>query len=240
MWAKVNKNDSLSGSVKAKVRKEIAYNRIYGIDFAKSPNLAKIARLNMYLHGDGGSRIFNIDGLDLMAAVDATDNPEEVAEKKQFRELALAGEFDVVLTNPPFSKKYERSKEGDARILDQYVTATGRPSALAKLMFFEMYHHYLKPGGRLISVIDDGFLTGGNFTWFRDELRRLYNRARRHFPARRRLSAIRGQGQNILHRVGKAPPDRRLRNQERSIGLHVPMPVRGDRRSQAQAMDARR
>ena len=174
MWAKVNKNDSLSGSVKAKVRKEIAYNRIYGIDFAKSPNLAKIARLNMYLHGDGGSRIFNIDGLDLMAAVDATDNPEEVAEKKQFRELALAGEFDVVLTNPPFSKKYERSKEGDARILDQYVTATGRPSALAKLMFFEMYHHYLKPGGRLISVIDDGFLTGGNFTWFRDELRRLY------------------------------------------------------------------
>lgn len=174
MWAKVNKNDSLSSSAKARTRKEIADTRIYGIDFAKSPNLAKIARLNMYLHGDGGSRIFNIDGLDLTAAVDATDNPEEVAEKKQFRELSLAGKFDVVLTNPPFSKKYERSKEGDARILNQYVTATGKSSALAKLMFFEMYHAYLKPGGRLVSVIDDGFLTGGNFTWFRDELRRLY------------------------------------------------------------------
>lgn len=174
MWGKVNRNDSLSSSAKAAAKKEIADNRIYGIDFSKSPNLAKIARLNMYLHGDGGSLIFNIDGLDPMATVDATDNPEEVAEKKQFRELALAGKFDVVLTNPPFSKKYERSKEGDARILDQYITAAGKSSSLAKLMFFEMYHRYLKPGGRLVSVIDDGFLTGGNFAWFRDELRRLY------------------------------------------------------------------
>lgn len=174
MWTKVNRNDSLSSSAKANARKEIADNQIYGIDFAKSPNLAKIARLNMYLHGDGGSRIFNIDALDLTAAADASDSPEEVVEKTQFRELALAEKFDVVLTNPPFSKKYERSEEGDARILDQYVTASGKASALAKLLFFEMYHHYLKPGGRLISVIDDGFLTGRNFKWFREELRRLY------------------------------------------------------------------
>ena len=79
-----------------------------------------------------------------------------------------------MLTNPPFSKKYERENEGDARILDQYVTASGKASVLAKLMFFEMYHHYLKPGGRLISVIDDGFLSGGGYRAFRDELRRLY------------------------------------------------------------------
>ena len=45
---------------------------------------------------------------------------------------------------------------------------------LAKLMFFEMYHHYLRPGGRLVSVIDDGFLSGGNYRWFREQLRRLY------------------------------------------------------------------
>ena len=75
MWAKVNRNASLSSARKSKERKKIADNQIYGIDFAKSPNLAKIARLNMYLHGDGGSRIFNIDGLDLTAAADATDSP---------------------------------------------------------------------------------------------------------------------------------------------------------------------
>ena len=54
----------------------------------------------------------------------------------------------MVLTNPPFSKKYERSKAGDALVLDQYTVASGKASVLAKLMFFEMYHHYLKPGGR--------------------------------------------------------------------------------------------
>lgn len=174
MWAKVNRNASLSNSAKAEARKTIADEQIYGIDFAKSPNLAKIARLNMYLHGDGGSRIFNIDGLDLTAVPDSTDNPEEAAEKKQFRESGLAGQFDVVLTNPPFSKKYERSNEGDAAILDQYVIASGRTSVLAKLMFFEMYHHYLKPGGRLVSVIDDGFLSGDDHREFREQLRRLY------------------------------------------------------------------
>ena len=118
MWEKVNRNTSLSGQSKAEQRKAIADNRIYGIDFAKSPNLAKIARLNMYLHGDGGSRIFNIDALDLKMRVDPDDSPEEVTEKDEMRDLDLAGKFDVVLTNPPFSKKYERSKAGDAWVLD--------------------------------------------------------------------------------------------------------------------------
>ena len=174
MWAKVNRNDSLSASAKSQRRKAIADEQIYGIDFAKSPNLAKIARLNMYLHGDGGSRIFNIDALDLKAIEEVTDTPEERVEKTQFRDLSLAGKFDVVLTNPPFSKKYERSNEGDAQILDQYVTASGKAGVLAKLMFFEMYHHYLRPGGRLISVIDDGFLSGHGYRQFRQHLQRLY------------------------------------------------------------------
>ena len=41
-------------------------------------------------------------------------------------------------------------------------------------MFFEMYHHYLKPGGRLVSVIDDGFLNGRSYRWFREMLRKWY------------------------------------------------------------------
>ncbi len=174
MWRKVNANASLSSRAKEARKRQIAEDHIYGIDFAKSPNLAKIARLNMYLHGDGGSRIFNVDGLDLKVQVDATDNPEETTEKDELRDLGLAEKFDVVLTNPPFSKKYERSKEGDAWVLDQYTIAAGKDRLLAKLMFFEMYHHYLKPGGRLVSVIDDGFLNGKKYKWFRDTLRRLY------------------------------------------------------------------
>ena len=175
MWTKVNGNASLSETEKGIQRREIADKQIYGVDFAKDPNLAKIARLNMYLHGDGGSRIFNVDSLDLdFRSDDTIDSPEEVAERREMRELGLAGVFDVVLTNPPFSKKYQRSESGDALILDQHVVAKGKASLLAKLMFFEMYHHYLKPGGRLVSIIDDGFLNGNSHRWFRDMLRSLY------------------------------------------------------------------
>ena len=174
MWRKVNRNESLSEPVKASEREAIANDRIYGIEFAKDPNLAKIARLNMYLHGDGGSRIFNVDSLDLTMDDQVGDSEEDAVEKAELRDLRLAGSFDVVLTNPPFSKKYERTKAGDARVLEQYSVAVGSQTVLAKLMFFEMYHHYLKPGGRLISVIDDGFLSGPRYKWFRDTLRKLY------------------------------------------------------------------
>ena len=174
MWGKINRNESLSDKVKAGERKAIADERIYGIDFANDPNLAKIARLNMYLHGDGGSRIFNVDSLDLSMSDEPGDSDEIAVEKQEMRSLTLADSFDVVITNPPFSKSYDRDQPGDERVMDQFSLAVGKRKMLAKLMFFEMYHHYLKPGGRLISVIDDGFLTGPSHKWFRDALRSLY------------------------------------------------------------------
>ena len=91
MWAKVNRNESLSDLGKAAERKAIAEGRIFGIDFARDPNLAKIARLNMYLHGDGGSRIFNVDSLDLNIGDEAGDTAEIVAEKYEMRNLGLRG-----------------------------------------------------------------------------------------------------------------------------------------------------
>ena len=182
MWRKVNGNASLSDSAKAHRRNSSAQEQICGIDFAKSPNLAKIARLNMYLHGDGGSRVFNVDALDLEVKGDSRDTPEESAEKDEMRNLGFAAKFHVVLTNPPFSKVYERGNKDDVRILNQYQVANikrdskygGKKKVLAKLMFFEMYHHYLKPEGRLISVIDDGFLSGRDYRWFRVWLRQMY------------------------------------------------------------------
>ena len=173
MWPQVNRNVSMSDTEKEDKKKKIADEQIYGIDFGTSPNLAKLARLNMFLHGDGGSRIFNTDALDLKLVEQATDTPDEAAEKRELRDHGLGG-FDVVLTNPPFSKKYERKKPADRAILEQYDVAHQRASLTAKMMFFEMYYHYLRPGGRLISVIDDGFLGVQTYRWFRDKLRSWY------------------------------------------------------------------
>lgn len=173
MCAKVNQSAS-SPEQSKEARKNIANSSIYGIDFARNPNLAKIARLNMYLHGDGGSSIFNIDGLDLEVKNESTDSQEEIKEKNDFRSQNLAGCFDVVLTNPPFSKKYERKTKSEARVLGQYTVANGVDNLPAKLMFFEMYHHYLASGGRLVSVIDDGLLSVDSYRSFRKILRKMY------------------------------------------------------------------
>ncbi len=174
MWGKINRNASLSEHGKAQQRKNVADNQIYGIDFGRSPNLAKIARLNMYLHGDGGSRIFNVDALDMAVTDHDHYTPEELAENEELRNAKMVDRFDVVITNPPFRKQYERNQEGDARVMEQYEIAAGKQMILAKLLFFEMYHRYLKPGGLLISVIDDGFLSTPKYSWFRDMIRSLY------------------------------------------------------------------
>ena len=60
----VRANDSLNDSEKERLIETISSGRLYGIDFAKDPPLARVARINMYLHGDGGSRIYEADALD--------------------------------------------------------------------------------------------------------------------------------------------------------------------------------
>ena len=215
MWAHVNRNVSMSDAEKEEKRKKIADEQIYRIDFGKSPNLAKLARLNMFLHGDGGSRIFNTDALDLELTEQASDASEEVREKRELRDHGLAGQFDVVLTNPPFSKRYERKKPGDRAVLDQYEVAHGRASVAAKMMFFEMYHHYLRPGGILVSVIDDGFLGVPTYKWFRETLRSWFiiravvslpGDAFQRSDARVKTSFVVLQKRNPEHPVTVQPP----------------------------------
>lgn len=179
MWRKVNGNQALSDSDKEELRDIIANDRIVGVDVGRDPNLARIARLNMYLHGDGGSQIFHADALDKEVEDEATDSPEVRAERAQLRTLFDSddGVFDVVLTNPPFAKPYERKKTADQRILNNYTMALERPDTKkfrSSLLFFERYHDLLRPGGRLVSVIDDGILSGRDYRWFRDVLRQKY------------------------------------------------------------------
>lgn len=186
MWGKVKSNHSLTAAQRQERLNDIADEQIFGIDIGNSPNLARIARLNMYLHGDGGSRIYSLDALDLEMLNEDGDTAELIAERADLKNLigtihvnespilAEAIRFDVVLTNPPFSKVYDRHKESDSRILEQYTFAGAKRSVSAKLLFFEMYHRYLKVGGRLVSVIDDGFLSSKDHRGFRDALRRLY------------------------------------------------------------------
>ena len=72
MWSKAE-NSNLSQSEKEDLKKSIANNNLVGIDVANAPKLARIARLNMDLHGDGGTRIFHLNALDKHVLDASTD-----------------------------------------------------------------------------------------------------------------------------------------------------------------------
>ncbi|MDN3478298.1 N-6 DNA methylase [Curtobacterium sp. APC 4022] len=177
MWAKIDSNASYSSAKKAALKKRVANESMIGVDVARDPALARIARINMYLHGDGGSRIFQLDSLDKKTKGLLNDDTELKAEKKAFRDLVAdgmkkdaeghqVGVADVILTNPPFAKEYDRKDSSHAELLDDYVLAfdnTGgahRPLASvgSMVLFFERYHDLLASGGRMITVVDDSIL----------------------------------------------------------------------------------
>jgi type I restriction enzyme M protein len=183
----------LSEREKKKIEKAIKDERLFGIDAGKDPPVARIARINMYLHGDGGSRIFSADALDKRVGILPTTSPELKRELGQLRTL-ITGDarlrFDVVLTNPPFSMKKE-AREADQRdILEEYEAAYKynskgirrlRPSLKSNVMFLERYRDLLRVGGRLITVIDESVL---NTTSDADHRERLF----RHFYVRAIIS----------------------------------------------------
>ncbi len=183
---------ALSTREKNKIEKHIKNERLFGIDAGKDPPVARIARINMYLHGDGGSRIYSADALDKQVTIPATAPPGLKGELHQLQGLLTGDDplkFDVVLTNPPFSMKKE-AKEEDQRLILQgyesgYVVRKGnkqlRASLKSNVMFLERYRDVLTEEGRLITVIDESVL---NTSSDADHRARLF----KHFSIRAVIS----------------------------------------------------
>ncbi|QGG39904.1 N-6 DNA methylase [Aeromicrobium yanjiei] len=186
MWTKINENSSLSDREKRDLRDQVATKALIGVDIARDPALARIARINMYLHGDGGTSIYQLDALDKKVSIFPSDSPELKREKQEFKARIDGGLLDgtrladVALTNPPFAKEYSRKQVNDAKLLDDYDLAfTGgdesrRPvqSLSSMVMFLERYHDLLAPHGRLITVLDDGILGASKHKGLRNWIRK--------------------------------------------------------------------
>jgi type I restriction enzyme M protein len=145
---------------------------LYGIE--SNPDIARIARINMFLHGDGGSRIYRADTLDNAFVVEEGDDRasrDDISELEAL--LATEGyRFDIVLTNPPFASAYSANDEHEKRILAQYndlhanATKT-KKSAKSNVLFLARYHSMLVPGGRMAIVVDNSLLNSHNFADYR-------------------------------------------------------------------------
>jgi type I restriction enzyme M protein len=93
--------------------------------------VARIARINMYLHGDGGSRVYMTDALKDPPEPSLADSIEVSAEVDELRELLKNGiKFDVALTNPPFSMDYSSNVPEEKEILDTYKLSSVKLSIM--------------------------------------------------------------------------------------------------------------
>ena len=144
----------------------------------------------MYLHGDGSNRIYWLpDTLDKDIQIEETDL-ELKKQAKELKEILLgkikkdgtiekeALKFDIVLTNPPFSMKYESKKKDEKKILKQYDIAklTGKlvSSLNSNILSLERYKDLLKPHGKFITIIDESVLNTKTAKNYRDYIRKHF------------------------------------------------------------------
>lgn len=146
---------------KNKIKKNICNSCLYGIE--ANERVSRIARINMYLHGDGGSHIFHGDGLDSQPSTTEDMTEERIAEVEDHICKIKNESFDIVLTNPPFSMNYSVHNDDESRILKQRALAHGTTSAKSNLLFLDRYHELLKPGGEMLIVLDDTILNGKSY-----------------------------------------------------------------------------
>lgn len=151
----------LTDAQQEKLKAQICNECLYGVE--ANERVSRIARINMYLHGDGGSHIFHGDGLD----VDSQELPDMTSEQRdsvqEYREKVSNDTFDIILTNPPFSMKYDSKKPDEKRIIEQHELTKGMSTVKSSILFLDRYYKLLKPSGEMLIVLDDTVINGKSF-----------------------------------------------------------------------------
>ena len=159
--------------------RSLSFDCIYGTD--ANPRMARTAKMNMIMHGDGHGGVHHHDGLLNVNGI-------------------WDGRFDVILTNPPFGARVDKDikiTEADKftdeakikayvkRYGEEYLTAlrqvndhigeslldqfgVGKMSGLTEVLFIDRCLNLLKPGGRLGIVLPEGVLNNSNLQNVRD------------------------------------------------------------------------
>lgn len=153
--------------------KYLSHDCIFGTD--ANPRMARTAKMNMIMHGDGHGGVHHHDGL---------LNVNGIFENR----------FDVILTNPPFGSRVDRTLKiteadrfTDQAKIDYYIKrygddyhnamrqvndnidkpvldlyTSGKLSGLTEVLFIERCIRLLKPGGRMGIVLPEGVLNNTN------------------------------------------------------------------------------
>ena len=169
----VDKLVGLTDRQRHELLSEIYWRGFEGSD--NSPNMVLLARINLALHGDPKSRVYE-------------------AKNSLIDDYYLPESFDLILTNPPF-KKGGIKKEDQPELISAFcsdlndgrpaMTGAGlalgaKPDAKGKwnqvtsvdpaVLFIDRCLQLLKPGGRLVIVVPDGVLCNSGDKYVREYL----------------------------------------------------------------------
>lgn len=158
LLSKLRNDSRFNKTKKEEIRDKVCNESLYGIE--ANERVARIARINMFLHGDGGSHIFHGDGLDNAPVVEEDMTDEKQDEVTHHAEKILPNGFDLVLSNPPFSMTYKDTNEAEERILLQRGLSHNMSSVKSNVLFLDRYLELLRPGGEMLIVFDDTILNG--------------------------------------------------------------------------------
>jgi type I restriction enzyme M protein len=207
------RHDQMRGLVR-----DVANSNFFGIDF--NPFLVKVSQMNMVMHGDGSANIVNANSL-----VSPSNWNEEAKKQVHF------GEFDIVVTNPPFGTK---AVIDDPDILSQFELTTftanfPRTSLPPEQLFIERCLDFLKAGGVLGIVLPDSILSNPGLTWIREWLlKKAYIIASVDMPVET-FEPHTGTQTSIFILKKKTPEQEKLQ-QDYEIFMAIPEKVGHDRR----------
>jgi type I restriction-modification system DNA methylase subunit len=181
VWAMDDMLTKVAGKNAEATKKSIRFNQLFGTD--NDLNVAKLAKMNMYIHGDGKANIWDEDGLLL------------------YKTKGLDDKIDVILTNPPLGKiKFRRSEYDEAFLkrMEVIPRIQESPSDNAEsgeeitgnvmkggALFLNACAHYLKSirdpnaqlewrGGKLLIILDEGILNTDDYKLTRDAIRKYF------------------------------------------------------------------
>lgn len=124
---------------------------IYGIEH--NFNLGTASKVNMILHGDGSTNIFVKDGLLPFSFYTKETAPNALNSTiidKNYADKNINGQFDVVVSNPPFSVDLDNDTKNT--LSNSFLFGDKKNS---ENLFIERYYHLLREGGRMGIVLPE-------------------------------------------------------------------------------------
>lgn len=128
---------------------------IYGSEI--NFNLGTATKVNMILHGDGSTNIFVKDGLLPFSKYEKETAPnalygseKDPLYKSKDKALDINGQFDLILTNPPFS--VELDNDTKKTVKKNFMFGENKNS---ENLFVERWYQLLRENGRLAAVLPE-------------------------------------------------------------------------------------